>query len=122
MHKWAGDPARRHLADQIKRLAPGAAVVRVRPDGSVSCYRPDRTEIHDRDRAHNKRIGELLRAYYRAVNWAVAHDYYPGDGRLCASPRPGQRGCQPAADRTFGSGLAPLYLPAAPIPSVGPPS
>jgi hypothetical protein len=109
MRRWGGDPARQRLADQIQRLAPGAVLVRVRPDGTVSAYRADRTEIHGRDQAHDTRIGQLLRSYYQAVNWAVAHDFVIADGRLCASPRPGKRGTHPAADGTFGSGFGPLY-------------
>lgn len=106
---WAGDPERYRLANQIQHLAPGAALVRVRPDGTVSAYRADRTEITGRDQAHDQRIGQLLRGYYQAVNWAAAHDFLIDDGRLCASPRPGKRGCDPAADGTFGSGYGPLY-------------
>lgn len=108
-HRWAGDPQRHHLADQIARLAPGAFVVRVRPDGTVAAYRADRTQIHGRDTAHDQRIGELLRSYYQNVHWAIAHDFYVDSAELKASPRPGQRGCNPAADKTFGSGFGPLY-------------
>jgi hypothetical protein len=106
---WAGDPERFRLANQIQRLAPGAVLVRVRPDGTVSAYRADRTEITGRDPAHDARIGQLLRGYYQAVNWAVAHDFLIADGRLCASPNPGTRGTSPAVDGTFGSGYGPLY-------------
>lgn len=114
-HQWAGDPTRRHLADQVKHLAPGAAVVRVRPDGSVSVYRADRTEITVRDHAHDQRIAQLLRAYYTGVHWVIAHDYYLDTGMLRAGPRPGKPGHNPAADGTFGSGFGPLYLPGSEI-------
>jgi len=107
MRRWGGDPTRQRLAAQVQRLAPGAVLVRVRPDGTVSAYRADRTEIRDRDQAHDARIGQLLRSYFAAVNWAVAHDFVITDGRLCASPRPGRRGCNPAADGTFGSAPSP---------------
>lgn len=106
---WAGDPERHRLAEQIEHLAPGAFMVRVRPDGTVSAYAADRTEITGRDPAHDARIGQLLRGYYQAVNWAVAHDFYPRDMRLCAGPQPGRKGTDPAADGTFGSGFGPLY-------------
>lgn len=111
---WAGDPARHRLADQVQHLAPDAHVIRVRPDGSVTCYRADRTEITGRDQAHDQRIAQLLRAYYQGVNW-VAHDFYPADATLRAAPLPGRRGSDPAADGTFGSGLGPLYAHGAEI-------
>lgn len=110
---WAG--AERHqLGESIKRLAPGAAVIRVRPDGTLSAYRTDRTVIRGRQRAHDKRIAELLRIYYGAVDWTVAHDFYVGDGRLCTAPTVGQKGGWPAVDGTFGSAPGPTYAPKSP--------
>lgn len=106
---WAG-LERHRLGESIKRLAPGAAVIRVRPDGTLSAYRTDRTVIRGRNRAHDRRIAELLRGYYGAVDWSAPHDFYIGDGRLCAAPGPGQRGNWPAVDGTFGSAPGPTTL------------
>lgn len=117
---WAGDPQRRELTASLRRIAPGAHVLRIRPDGTVTAYRADRTALRGRSRAQDERIGQLLRAYYQGVNWAAAHDYHLADGALRAAPQPGTRGCQPAADGTFGSGLAPLYLPSTRVTAGGP--
>lgn len=115
---WAG--AERHrLGDSIQRLAPKAAVIRLHPDGSVEAYRTDRTIIHGRQKTHDERIGELLRAYYAAIDWTAPHDFYIGDGRLCTAPQRGEPGCWPSLDGTFGSAPGPTYLPK--TPKVGAP-
>jgi hypothetical protein len=110
---WDEDPGR--LAARVRRLAPGVAVIRVCPDGTVAAYRVDRTRVTGRAAAHDLRIAELLREHYRRVNWVVAHDYYVETGMLRASPRPGRRGSNPHADGTFGSGFGPLYRQGAEI-------
>jgi hypothetical protein len=109
---WAGDPRRRELAASLRRIAPGAHVLRIRPDGAVTAYRADRTILRaNRTRAQDERIGQLLRHYYQGVDWTAAHDFYLAEATLHAAPLPGVRGSQPATDRTFGSALGPVFLP-----------
>lgn len=109
MNPRGGESETFRFVETIRRLAPGAHVIRVRPDGSVTVYRADFAEIGGRDPAHDARIAELLRDHYRSVNWRVAHDFWVQQGALRAAPQPGQKGSRPVVDRTFGSGFGPLY-------------
>lgn len=108
---WGEDPQRRELSATLRRIAPGAHVIRLRPDGAVTAYRADRTILRGRNRAQDERIGQLLRGYFQGVDWQVGHDYYLRDAALRTAPLPGLRGSQPAADGAFGSALSPTYLP-----------
>ena len=111
---WGGDPARLALMTSLSRIVPGAAVMRIHPDGTVTAYRLDRTTLRgNRTHAQDRRVAELLRGYFRAVDWKVGHDFYIGDGRLCTAPLPDAPGSWPARDRTFGSAPGPTYLPTA---------
>lgn len=111
LHSWAGDPARHRLVEQLRRLAPGAHVLRIQADGSVTAYRRDRTIVRgSRTTAQDARIYHLLRGYYEAVDWRAPHDMHLADGMLRAAPGPGQRGHWPAKDGAFGSAPGPVTL------------
>jgi hypothetical protein len=102
------------LAVELRRAAGGNSRkqvnhLRIQPDGTVLAwdFRPAALFLTD---TQQQAITELMHATRRDIDWTVAHDYHLTTGMLRRSPAAGERGHDPAADRTFG-GTDPVFLP-----------
>lgn len=103
--------ARHELSAFLKQACPGAMVVRLRPDGTVTAYAQHRRPVGARTAEQDAAIADRLRAHFTGVDWQVPHDYYLSDGLLRAAPGEGEHGFDPAADGDFGSaGRSPALL------------